>query len=371
MTNCIRCHKPIDGTPFCPHCGAKQEKTNRKRKRGNGLGTAYKRPGENTWTARVTIGYELCDDGKIRQRYRTKAGFRTQTAALEYCAKLKDEKNGVRKVPTLSHYWEVYSSAKLDKLSKDRATAYAIAWRKLKPLHLRPIDTIKVEDIQTVVSKMAQTHYPAKDMRTVMSHLFKLAAADGFASKDLPSLVEIPSLEEEEAVPFTREEQQLLWNAYESGVPYACIPLIMIYTGIMPGEMMKLRIEMIDFTTCTISGLGIKTKVRKKSLVVFPEAIAPMLDELCAGRTSGKVLRLNKDNFYKVFYQVLASAGCRKRPPYSCRHTTATALVIDVGVAPQTLRKVMRWSSTRMATKYVHPSTDDVRDALTAIKTPL
>lgn len=371
MPNCIRCHKPIDATPFCPLCGAKQEKTNRKRKRGNGMGTAFKRKGQSTWTARVTIGFERREDGKIVQRYRTKSGFRTQSEALEYCAALKAEKAQPQKAPTLAHYWEVYSSAKKEKLSKDRAKAYDIAWAKLRALHLRAIDTIKVEDIQRVVTKMAQTHYPAKDMRTVMSHLFKLAAADGFASKDLPSLVEIPSLEEEEAVPFTREEQQMLWNAYESGVPYACIPLIMIYTGIMPGEMMKLRIEMIDFNTCTISGLGIKTKVRKKSLVVFPEAIAPMLDELCAGRASGKVLRLNKDNFYKVYYRAIEAAGCRRLPPYSCRHTTATALVIDVGVAPQTLRKVMRWSSTRMATKYVHPSTDDVRDALTAIKTPL
>lgn len=371
MPNCIRCHKPIDATPFCPLCGAKQEKTNRKRKRGNGLGTAYKRKGQNTWTARVTIGFERRDDGKIVQRYRTKSGFRTQSAALEYCAALKAEKMQPPKAPTLSHYWALYESTKMDNLSHDRATGYKIAWDKLKPLHLKPVDTIKVADIQRVVSAKAKTHYPARDMRTVMSHLFKLAAADGFASKDIPSLVEIPPLEEKETQPFTAEEQRLLWQAYEQGVPYVSIPLIMIYTGIMPGELLRMRVEMINFDECTIAGLGLKTKTRKTAVVVIPEYIAPILYDVCAGRTSGKVFCINKDNLYKRYYEALEAAGCRRLTPYSCRHTTATALAIDANVAPQTLQKAMRWSSYRMASRYVHPSVDDIRDALTAIKKPL
>ena len=371
MPNCIRCRKPMDATPFCPYCGAKQEKTNRKRKRANGLGTAYKPQGKSTWTARVTIGFEERDDGTLVQRYRTKGGFRTQSAALEYCAALKAQKEAPAKAPTLSHYWGVYEQNKLQKLSHDKATSYSIAWKKLKALHLIPVDEIKVDDIQKVINAKAKTHYPARDMRTVMAHLFKLAAADGHADKDLPSLVEIPSLEEKEAQPFTRDEQEQLWKAYEDGVPYAYMPLIMIYTGIMPGELLRMRVEMIDFESKTIAGLGIKTKVRKKAIVIIPDSIVPILEELCAGRQKGKVIIGNKDNLYVRYYAVLEAAGCRKLPPYSCRHTTATALAIDQNVAPQTLQKIMRWSSTRMASRYVHPSTADMQDALNAIEKPL
>lgn len=371
MPNCIRCHKPIDDTPFCPHCGAKQEKTNRKRKRGNGLGTAYKRKGHNTWTARVTIGFERREDGTIVQRYRTKGGFRTQSAALEYCAALKAEKAAAPCAPTLAHYWELYEGGKLDKISHDRAHAYEIAWGKLKALHLVPVDKIKVRDIQREVDAKAKTHYPAKDMRTVMTSLFKLAAADGFVSKDLPSLVEIPPLVEKETETFTADEQRKLWQAYESGVGNAALALIMIYTGIMPGELMRMRVEMIDFDSLTISGLGIKTKTRRESVVVIPEYIAPLLYEACAGRESGKVFPSTKEALYWRYYAALEAAGCRKLRPYCCRHTTATALAIDAKVAPQTLQKAMRWSSSRMAYRYVHPSMDDVRDALTVIKKPL
>ncbi len=39
-----KCKAEIADTPFCPHCGTKQEKPSHKPKsRGNGTGTVYKR----------------------------------------------------------------------------------------------------------------------------------------------------------------------------------------------------------------------------------------------------------------------------------------------------------------------------------------
>lgn len=371
MGACIRCRKPMDDTPFCPHCGAKQQRTNKGRKRGNGMGTAYKRRGQNTWTARVTIGFVQADDGRLIQKYRTKSGFRTQSDALKYCAAYREEVNSPSKAPTLNHYWDIYSSGKMLKLSDSKQTAYEIAWRRCKKLQLIAIDKIKLADIQAVINRETSTYYPAKDVRTLLSNLFKMAAGEGYVDKDLPSLADIPSLDEKEGVAFTEDEQKRLWQAYENGVAYAAMPLIMIYTGMMPGELVNLKVEMIDFSTRTIHGLGLKTKVRKKAEIVIPEFIVPLIEEAVNGRSSGKVFAVNKDNLYVHYYAVLEAAGCRKLPPYSCRHTTATALAIDINVAPQTLRKAMRWSSTRMAVKYVHPSNDDVRTALTAIKKPL
>ena len=371
MSACIRCRKPIDATPFCPFCGAKQQRTNKGRKRGNGMGTAYKRRGHNTWTARVTIGFVQADDGRLIQKYRTKGGFRTQSDALKYCAAYREEIDAPAKAPTLQHYWDIYASGKMLKLSDSKQTAYEIAWKRCKALHLIAIDKIKLADIQAVINRETSTYYPAKDVRTLLSNLYKMAAGEGHVTKELPSLADIPSLEEKEGEPFTADEQKLLWKAYEKGVAYAAMPLIMIYTGMMPGELLRLRVEMIDFETRAIRGIGMKTKVRKKAEIVIPEYIIPLIEDMIDGRTSGKVFVGNKDNLYTRYYSALEAAGCRKLSPYSCRHTTATALAIDANVAPQTLQKAMRWSSTRMASRYVHPSSDDVRSALTAIKKPI
>ena len=69
---------------------------------------------------------------------------------------------------------------------------------------------------------------------------------------------------------------------------------------------------------------------------------------------------------YANYHAVLKAAGCRDLPPYSCRHTTATALAITDGIAPQTVRKVMRWSTAKMLDRYAHP---DQSDALKAVNT--
>ena len=62
----------------------------------------------------------------------------------------------------------------------------------------------------------------------------------------------------------------------------------------------------------------------------------------------------------------LEAAGCRRLTPYSCRHTTATALAVTKNIAPQTVKKVMRWSTARMLDRYAHPDNDA---ALAAVNT--
>ena len=45
----------------------------------------------------------------------------------------------------------------------------------------------------------------------------------------------------------------------------------------------------------------------------------------------------------------------------------ATASAITEGIAPQTIKKVMRWSTTRMLDRYAHPDQADVRAAIDTI----
>ena len=108
-----------------------------------------------------------------------------------------------------------------------------------------------------------------------------------------------------------------------------------------------------------------KTKVRKAAPVYFPDDIKPVLADLI-GDNQGRIFNLHKTTLYDRYYHALEIAGVRKLAPYSCRHTTATRLAIDNTIAPQTVRKVMRWSTSKMLDRYAHP---DSSDALAAIQT--
>ena len=335
--------------------------------RGNGQGTAYKVG--NAYKARVVVGWKIGGDPPHKiPIYRSKNGFKSKSAALEYCQTLKANAQGIRTTaPTLEYYWNTYSGKQLEQLSESKQTAYRIAWSKLESLKHRKIDTITVADLRSVVEEKAPTYYPARDMKVLLGHLFDLAGAEGWVNRDLPDYIVLPKLNEKERQPFTAEEQTALWKAYENGCTNAAIPLIMIYTGMMTGEMRRLTVEMIDFDKKQINGVGLKTKVRKASAVFLNSSIIPVLQDVTEGK-NGLVWSCNETDFYAMYYDALKTAGCRKLTPYSCRHTTATALAINEGIAPQTVRKIMRWSTTRMLDRYAHPSTADAEQAIETIQ---
>lgn len=360
---CPKCAREIpDDALLCCYCGRQLVKKppSRVHTRGNGTGTAYRRG--KTWTAEVTVGWTYTSEGKRRRLYRTKGGFRTKAEALAHCAVLFGAQEK-KKAPPLSEYWNTYLNGEMEKLSDSKRTAYKIAWNKLKPIHHRPIDALTVAELRRVVTENAPTYYPARDMKVVLSHLFYLASADGWVSKDLPSFIILPDKNETKREPFTVAEQIALWSAYESGCADAAIPLIMIYTGMMTGEMRRLAVPMIDFDARRITGVGLKTEVRRASPVYLPNDIIPLLEELAAGK-DGLLFPVSEDTFYERYYAALEAAGVRRLTPYSCRHTTATALAITENIAPETVKKVMRWSTTAMLSRYAHP---DDADALAAV----
>ena len=379
---CSRCRKDsIPDAVYCPYCGRKLSPSARRPKRSpNGAGTAYKRG--SGWTAEAVIGwrplppFDPANPDNKRQRIpikRTKGGFRTKAEALEYIPTLKA--GGVLRpvtAPTLQYYWDNYEKNEYSALSLSKQTAYKIAWNRLEKLHAVQVDQLTVADLRDTVADKCKTYYPAKDCRTVLTALFRLASADGYANKDLPTFIKLPKLTEQEREPFSDTEQASLWKLYESGDLRAAIPLLMIYTGLMPGECFDLTVDMIDLENRQIVGAGKKTAVRRKTPVTIAAMIVPVLEDLIAhARPSGRLFTASNDLWRKDYYDALKAAKCRKLQPYSCRHTTATALAITEGIAPQTIRKVMRWSTSKMLDRYAHPNAEDTRAAVDAITRPI
>lgn len=365
---CPKCKKEApEGAKYCPYCGRLLSQIQRPRtRRGNGQGYAYRRG--STWTARWTVDVRTDQDGRYVQTYKTKGGFRTKKEAQDYC--ITRSLTPERTVPKLIDYWEQYKTKRLKELSKDKQTCYQIAWKRWEPLWYHQVDRISAADLQKTVDAKAHSYYPARDMRSVMANLYKLIGAEGFASKDLPSFIVLPKLEEAKREPFTDLEQAALWKAWENGCTEAAIPLTMIYTGMMPAEMMGLQPDMIDLESGQIIGAGHKTKVRRESKVYLPSAIIPVLDEtlrLMAQNRRNQPFPKSESKFYEDYYAALSTAKVRRLTPYSCRHTTATALAITEGIAPQTVKQIMRWSTARMLDRYAHPDDQSVRDAVNMI----
>ena len=368
---CTKCKaEAVQGAVYCHQCGKKLAATKKARtkSRGNGTGTAFKRG--STWTAQVVTGWRVvAEDKPLSAITRSKGGFKTRDEALRYCPTLLNGPQKPELAPTLLQYWETYKDGAYSALSASKQQAYRTAWKKLESIKDTRIDQLTVADLQKVVSEKCSSYYTTRDCRTLLISLFRIAAAEGYANKDLPTFIQLPALEETEQTPFSETEQAALWKQYESGDIRAAVPLLMIYTGMMPGEAMRLRLDQIDLPGRRIHGAGMKTKVRKQTDIVLAETIIPLVQDLMDhAQPSGYIWKRNEDEWYVNYHAVLKDAGVRDLPPYSCRHTTATALAIDKNIAPQTVKKVMRWSTAKMLDRYAHPDQDDALAAVNALR---
>lgn len=360
--NCKKCGGAIpDGGLFCPFCGIRQVRKPPAKRRGNGSGYAYQRG--KTWTLRVTLGYTVDANGKTVRLYRTKGGYPTKAEALRHVEELKGSRSAA--APTLADLWVIYKDGPFTKLSSSKQTAYKIAWSKLAQVSHIPVNELTIRDLTACVSEKAPTYYPAKDMKTVLSRLYDYAMAEQYVTAKLPDYIELPALNESEPQPFSEIEIRSLWRGYGAGDKFAGYILLMIYSGMMPGELLDLKMDMIDWELNEIIGAGKKTKERKKTPLVLADIIVPVLDDLCQISQSkiGKLVCLNKDKFYSEFYDCLARNGCRRLTPYSCRHTTATALALG-NIAPSVIQKVMRHAKFSTTQRYIHPDTASMRDAV-------
>ena len=196
----------------------------------------------------------------------------------------------------------------------------------------------------------------------------------GRITQNLSDFLVLPELEEKEAVPFTEKEVALLWKHYDAGCSFIGYILLLIYSGMMPGELFICKKNMVDLDKCEIHGAGAKTKVRRKAAIVFPDILKPVVEKLLSMKSRNgnakneKLLTMNRDNFYDKFYEVVEQAGIdnpknekgeHRITPYSCRHTYGTEAV-KLGAHPEVIKKMLRHSNTKMQEKYTHLDSKDV-----------
>lgn len=376
MNLCIKCGGLLpEGAWYCPSCGKKQQPEKRRpRCRPNGSGTAYRRG--KTWTG-VAAGYsytEIGKDGALRliRRRPTQGGFRTKTEALDWANTQAYQPK--KEAPTLLALWQGWSENNMKTLSDSKQTAYRKARQRLEPIISRKIDSLALDDLQEVVNSEATSHYTARDMKSLLSHLYQRAMAGGGATGsitvNLARMIVLPELKEDEPEPFTAEEVSAVWKAWDGGDLFAGYILLMIYSSMMPGELLNCKADMINYDLHEIYGCGLKTKERKKeSPIVFPDFIAPVLKTLAAASHSRakKLYAHNKDIFYKKYHEFTARAGIRDLPPYSCRHTTATEAV-KMGVELPVVKQIMRHAKLASTQRYIHVSTEAAHAGVNRLK---
>ena len=366
MENCMKCGAELaENAIYCHLCGKKQLAEKRKgRSRPNGAGTAVKRG--RAWMA-VASGYsytEKMPNGELRliRKRPSKCGFPTKSEALKWAAAHSAD-NVEKSAPTLLSLWQGWSENDMQKLSTDKQAGYKKARERLEPIIAREIDTLTIDNLQTVVNEQSTSYYTARDMKSLLSHLYKRAMANnggnGTVTVNLSRFIVLPELVEKEPEPFTEQEVNAMWKAWDNGKLFVGYMLLMIYTSMMPGELFACKSDMIDYDKHEIYGCGRKTKKRKDTPIVFPVFMSPVIKRLAESASPETNLLYSgyENKFYDDYHATIKELGVRDLPPYSCRHTTATEAV-KKGVELPVVQQIMRHSKLVSTQRYIHVSTE-------------
>lgn len=310
------------------------------KKRGNGEGSVVKY--KDGYRAIIVTGWR----DRTHPIKHTKSGFATIKEARDYIALFnKNEVVQPSRSLTISKALSLYADNGLTKLSSSKQTHYKTVAKRIEVINDVEMSSLTLAQLQELVK--GYTYYPARDIKSLLSHLYKIAIADGVCSINLSQYIVLPKLEEEETVPFTADEVAKMWDDYKEH-PTTGIALLMCGTGMMPSEIVNAKKDNLQGQFFV--GVGSKTNKRKSASVPVPNNLIPVVEDLFARGKADGLLPYKFDTYRKEFKEMVKRIGADPRcTPYSCRHTFATLL--STQVPAHVLAKLMR-NDIRVTQKY-------------------
>ena len=364
LTPCPECELQVsDKAISCPHCGypLKLEKISRpstKRMRlPNGFGQISEIKGRNLRNRfRVMISEGKTEYGRpIQKPLRPRAYYATYKEAYEALLEYHKNPYDERKDLTLE---EVYNKW-IEKQSEEVSTAdslkqYKSAWlycSSLKDMQIRDIRAHHMKDCIHYGTKISNEQEiessPQKKnkMKILFNLLFDYAVEYEFADKNYARSFKLPknikdgiddSLEHH--IAFTEKEMEILWVNQQ--LPEVRAILIQCYSGWRPQELCELKISNIHLDEHYIIG-GMKTADGKDRTVPIHPKISPIIIDcynkaqfygseylflIPDKRTSGKMIHLTYNKYYKDFQNIINSLGLNpEHKPHDPRKQFITA----------------------------------------------
>lgn len=385
MSECIKCGETLpEGARWCCWCGKKQEKEKRRRVRGNGQGTVYRRS-NGKYRAEVVLGYYTDAKGRKRRKTRSKDFALKKDAVAALPGLLSGGRVKVNDTITFHEVFEQWSPGHAETVGKSTMDCYKAAYKWLAPLLFLRMADIEIDDVLECFEDCTAGKRTKQNMKALLSLMYKWAiprhaVPDGL---NLAEFVRV-SGEDGPARPSFTDAQIKQIRAQVGKLPGADQVYCMIYTGFRPSEFLALTPADYDAKARCLTG-GAKTDAGKGRRVT----VSPKIEKIVKRAATGQRVALFGDANGKpynlaswtegVFYPVLEAAGIdnpmeeigggvmrHKYTPHCCRHTFAT-LMKRVGGAAKDKQELIGHASEEQLKYYQDVDLEDLRRITDAI----
>lgn len=332
----------------------------------------YKLPGNRrkSWIARKTTGWT--EDKK--QIFYTVGYFESRSKALDALAEYNKNPIGEARDTTFGEIYKKWSGSKYPKLTRSTVNGYKAVWKRLEVLADIPIRNVVKSVLQEVIDAMVKeglSRSTLEKAKTLCVILFNWAIGDEIVKTNHGSAIELPSVAKTEKPTFSDVEIKKLDKQVEKGDIWAGTVLILIYTGLRIGELLKLTKFSINADNWTITG-GIKTDAGRDRVIPVHSKIKPLIKYWLTQPGDRLITRDGQAisaDYYRasLYYPTLERAGVRRLTPHSTRHTFAT-LLSNAKAPTKEIQELMGHSNyATTANTYTHPEIEKLREAIEAI----
>ena len=323
----------------------------------NGYGSVYKLSGKRRrpFIVRITVGWG--ENGK--QLYETLGYYASQPAAIKALSDYNQNPYDIGSMGTtfaeLYEKWFVRKTSDIvvdgvlrPKISDSNISGYKMAFNISAPLHdLRFVD-IRTDHMQEIIDKCGKGHDTLRKIKVLYNQLYDYAMEFDVVKKNYSDYIRMPSREKGTSrSPFKNDEIDMLWNNI-GRMDFIDTILIMIYTGLRPGELVLIKNSDIHLGERYMRG-GIKTPSGKNRVIPINKKIHSLIknrmndkNEFFVANTDGR--QMSYYTYYDCKFKPVMEQLRMSHTPHECRHTFAT-LMDNAGANKLSIKRIMGHAS--------------------------
>lgn len=300
----------------------------------------------NPFRVRITTGWEYNEEtGKSKQIVSTLGYYPTRKAAMIALAKYNESPYDIDATKiTFGEVFNKWYGQNVADMGKSVAYQHQASFKKFEKIKDMRMADIRKPHLQEVFNETRELAKGTQEkMRQLIKQMYKYCIEYDIVQKDYSQYIKLTASDAgKESIhkDYTAEEIKILWDNIETGIhlkysakdirdiyPVDTI-LIMIYTGMRPGELLEIETEKVNLQKRYMVG-GLKTEASKDRIIPIHNDILPLIAKRV--NEGGKwLIKYKSDNpptmnqyRYYIFDLVMDKLQL-KHLPHDGRHTFAT-----------------------------------------------